>query len=114
MTIYTRTVAKLLAVTALSMSMPAVAQTGAQPTSRSKMEHGPSMTEGEVRKVDQDAGKVTIKHGEIKNLDMPPMTMVFVAQDKALLANLQAGEKIQFSAEQGAGQFLVTDIKPLK
>ena len=44
-----------------------------------------SMTDGEIRKVDKEAGKVTIKHGEIKNLDMPGMTMIFTAKEKSLL-----------------------------
>jgi Cu(I)/Ag(I) efflux system protein CusF len=69
------------------------------------------MTEGEVRKVDKAAAKITLKHGEIKNLDMPPMTMVFGVKDKALLDKVKAGDKVQFSAEKEGGQYLVTAIE---
>lgn len=70
------------------------------------------MTEGEIRKVDRDAKKLTIKHGEIKNLDMPPMTMVFQVKDAALLEKLKAGDKIRFVAENTPSGLVVTDIRP--
>lgn len=74
-----------------------------------------TLTEGEVRKVDAKNGKITLKHGEIKNLDMPPMTMVFTAQDKALLAGVKAGDKVRFAADKdAAGEFIVTAIEPAK
>jgi Cu/Ag efflux protein CusF len=69
------------------------------------------LAEGEVRKVDKDAAKVTVKHGEIKNLDMPAMTMVFSVKDKALLEGLKAGDKVKFKAVNDAGKFTVTDIR---
>jgi Cu(I)/Ag(I) efflux system protein CusF len=71
-------------------------------------------TEGEVRKVDKAAGKITLKHGEIKNLDMPPMTMVFGVKDKAALDKLKAGDKVSFTAEKEGGQYVVTGIEPAK
>jgi Cu/Ag efflux protein CusF len=74
----------------------------------------PGMTEGEVRKIDKDAGKITIKHGEIKHMDMPPMTMVFVAKDKALLDKAAVGARILFMATSENGQMTVTDIQPAK
>lgn len=74
-----------------------------------------AMTEAEVRKVDKDAGKITLKHGEIKNLGMPPMTMVFRVSDPRLLDKVVAGDKIVFTAENVNGQFTVTSLeKPLK
>ena len=73
-----------------------------------------AMTEGEVRKVDKDAGKVTIKHGEIKNLDMPAMTMVFRVNDSAMLDALKVGEKINFSADKIKGNFTLTQIEKMK
>ena len=73
-----------------------------------------SMTDGEVRKIDKDAGKITIKHGEIKHMDMPGMTMVFVAKDKALLDKTSVGAKIQFMVTNENGQMTVTDIQPVK
>ena len=71
-------------------------------------------TDGEVRKVDKDAGKLTIKHGAIKNLDMPAMTMVFQAKDRSLLDKVKAGDKIRFRAESENGKLLVTDIETVK
>lgn len=72
----------------------------------------PGMTDGEVRKIDPDAGKITIKHGEIKHMDMPGMTMVFVVKDKALLNKTSVGAKIRFMATNENGQMTVTDIQP--
>ncbi|MCY7305613.1 MAG: copper-binding protein [Rhodoferax sp.] len=69
------------------------------------------MAEAEVRKVDKEAKKVTLKHGPIKNLDMPGMTMVFQVKDVALLDKLAAGDKIRFSAEQQQGAYVVTAIE---
>ena len=69
------------------------------------------MTEGEVRKVDKDAGKITLKHGEIKSLGMPPMTMVFRAKDPVLLDKVQPGAKVRFRAEQQGSTLLVTAIE---
>jgi Cu(I)/Ag(I) efflux system protein CusF len=70
------------------------------------------MIDGEIRKVDKDAKKLTIKHGEIKNLDMPAMTMVFQVKDGAMLDKLQAGDKIRFAVEKAASGFVVTEIRP--
>ena len=72
-------------------------------------------TEAEVRKVDAAAGKVTLKHGEIANLDMPPMTMVFGVSDKALLDKVKAGDKVKFSADKdAAGDLIVTAVEAQK
>lgn len=85
------------------------------------MDHGqmsmsakPALTAGEVRKIDKDTGKITIRHAEIKHLDMPPMTMVFVARDKALLDAVQPGQKVRFMVVLENGQMVVTDIQPAK
>ena len=72
------------------------------------------MTEGEVRKIDMEASKITLKHGDIKNLDMPGMTMVFVVKDKAMLDKLKAGDKVKFKAINDAGKFTVTEIQPVR
>ena len=72
------------------------------------------MTDAEVRKVDKEAGKITLKHGEIRNLDMPPMTMVFTVKDKAMLDKLQAGDKVQFKADKAEGKYRVIEIAPAK
>lgn len=70
-----------------------------------------SMSEGEIRKVDKDAGKVTIKHGPLKNLDMPAMTMVFRVKDSAMLEQAKAGDKINFVADKIGGQYTVIQIE---
>jgi len=70
------------------------------------------MAEGEVRRIDKEGGKVTLRHGEIKSLDMPPMTMVFAVRDKALLDSLKAGDKVRFKAVNEAGKYIVTEIQP--
>lgn len=71
-------------------------------------------TEGEVRKVDKEAGKVTLKHGEIKNLDMPGMTMVFQVKDPALLEKVKAGDQVSFTADKVNGTYTVLTIEPRK
>lgn len=72
------------------------------------------MTEAEVRKVDLDTQKITLKHGEIKNLGMPPMTMVFRVKDPALLTAVKAGDKVRFSADRVNGVFTVLTLEPVK
>lgn len=69
-------------------------------------------SEAEVRKVDTAAGKITLRHGEIKNLDMPPMTMVFQARDPALLAKVKAGDKVRFTADKLNGAYTVLSLEP--
>jgi Cu/Ag efflux protein CusF len=73
---------------------------------------GASMTEGVVRKVDKDAGKITLKHGPIGNLDMPAMTMVFRVADQAMLQQVKPGDKVKFRAESIGGLLTVTKIEP--
>jgi Cu(I)/Ag(I) efflux system protein CusF len=69
------------------------------------------MTDGEVRKVDKGASKLTLRHGEIKNLDMPAMTMVFQVKDAALLDKVKAGDKVKFRAEKAGSGYVVTAIE---
>jgi Cu/Ag efflux protein CusF len=70
-----------------------------------------ALTEGEIRKVDKGAKKVTIKHGPIQNIDMPAMTMVFQVKDPKMLEQLKAGDKVKFSAEKIGDAFTVTSIR---
>lgn len=74
----------------------------------------PDMSEAEVRKVDVGAGKITLKHGEIKNLDMPPMSMVFQVKDAALLGRVKAGDKIRFTADKINGAYTVLTLEPVQ
>ena len=74
-----------------------------------------TMAEGEVMKVDESAGKITIKHGPIKKLNMDEgMTMVFKAGDPAMLKQVKPGDKIKFDADDVNGQFTVTKIEKKK
>jgi Cu(I)/Ag(I) efflux system periplasmic protein CusF len=72
------------------------------------------LADAEVRKVDKDAKKVTLKHGPIKSLDMPSMTMVFQVRDEKLFDKLVAGEKIKFTAEQLQGAYVVTGVEKVE
>ena len=109
--------AALAVVAALAMSAPTTAladDTHHPPVAATGAAAAADMVDAEIRKIDLAAGKVTLKHGEIKNLDMPGMTMVFVVKDKALLDKLKAGDKVKFKAINDAGTFTVTDIVPLR
>lgn len=70
-----------------------------------------AMTDGEVRKVDREQGKVTVKHRQIKNLDMPAMTMVFRVKDSVLLDKVKEGDRIKFAAEKIEGNYTITRIE---
>lgn len=75
----------------------------------------PSLADGEVRKVDKDAQKITVRHGPIPDLDMPkPMTMVYRVKDPAMLDKVKAGDKVKFEAENIAGAFIITKIDPMQ
>jgi Cu(I)/Ag(I) efflux system periplasmic protein CusF len=69
-----------------------------------------SLSEGEVRKVDKDAQKITVRHGPLANLDMPAMTMIFQVKDAAMLDKVKAGDKVKFRAEKVGGAFTITQI----
>jgi Cu/Ag efflux protein CusF len=70
--------------------------------------------DGEVKKIDESAGKITIKHGPIKNLDMDSMTMVFRVKEPDMLKKVQAGDKIKFEADRVNGALTVTEIETAK
>lgn len=73
-----------------------------------------AMSDGEIQKVDKGAGKLTIKHGELKNLGMPGMTMIFKVQDPAMLEQVKQGDKVRFVAEKVGGALTVTAIEAAK
>lgn len=108
----------VLGAVAIVLSMPLAAQTGTDHASHHPDPKAPvaaaPMSDGEVRKVDKSTGKVTIKHGQLQNLNMPPMTMVFRVKDPAMLDQLKEGDKIKFSADQIDGVLTVTEIQPSK
>jgi Cu/Ag efflux protein CusF len=72
------------------------------------------LIDGQVTKIDETAGKLTIKHGPIKKFDMDGMTMVFQTQDPAMLKAVKVGDKVKFDLEKIKGQFTVTKIEKLK
>lgn len=72
------------------------------------------LSEGEVRKVDAEQGKVTLRHGPLTNLDMPAMTMVFTATDKKMLEGLKQGDKVRFTADRKDGAFVVTALQVVR
>ena len=85
-------------ITALALAVAAMAA-WAQPA------------DGEVRKIDKPQGKITLRHGEIKSLDMPPMTMVFRVSDPKMLDAVAVGDKVKFDAEKIGGNYTVTAIR---
>jgi Cu/Ag efflux protein CusF len=73
-----------------------------------------AFADGEIRRVDKDAKKLTIKHGPIPNLNMDSMTMVFQVKDPAMLDQVKAGDKVKFQADKIGGQYTVTKIEAVK
>jgi Cu/Ag efflux protein CusF len=67
-----------------------------------------ALTLGEVKKIDLKAQQITLQHGEIKNLGMPPMTMVFLVRDQSLLTKLKVGDKLRFRAEEGSAGLVLS------
>jgi Cu/Ag efflux protein CusF len=100
----------------LALTLPAVAQTTAPAATAPRGGTTPSadMAEGEIRKISKDTGKLTIKHGPIKSMDMPPMTMVFTAKDPAMLDKVAVGDKVRFLVVDQGGQMVVTELQSAK
>jgi len=88
-----------LAAAALLVAAPVLAQ---------------ALADGEIRRVDKEAKKLTIKHGPIANLNMDSMTMVFQVKDTAMLDQVKAGDRIRFQADKIGGQYTVTKIEVAK
>jgi len=97
----------------LPVSLPALAQGHAGHGSMGAAQSA-SKIDGEIRKIDKTAGKLAIKHGEIKQMGMPPMTMMFPVKDKALLDKVKEGDKVLFSLASEGGNMVVTAIEPAK
>src|ERR687887_621158 len=92
------TAAAVLALSLATLPQTAIAQS--------------EMVDGQVTKIDESAGKITLKHGPIKKLDMDEgMTMVFKAQDPAMLKQVKVGDKVRFDADRVNGQITVTKIE---
>jgi len=109
---------QILAAAALVVAFAANAQT-APASSAEHSAHHPAtaaapQSEGEVRKLDKAQGKVTLRHGPLKNLEMPAMTMVFKVADPKMLDGLKEGDKVKFTAENVNGALTVTAIEAAK
>jgi Cu/Ag efflux protein CusF len=105
------TAVSLLAAASLWTLAHAQATPAATPSGSAQMA---DMTDGEVRKIDNENKKITLKHGEIKNLQMPGMTMVFQVKDPAMLDGVKQGDKVMFKAEKSGGAMVVTEMHPAK
>lgn len=111
----------LITAAALALASTAFAQTSTadhsahHPAAASAASAAAAPTsDGEVRKVDKEQGKLTLKHGPIANLDMPGMTMVFKAADPKMLDGLREGDKVKFAADRVNGVITVTAIQLAK
>ncbi len=71
-------------------------------------------TDGQVQKIDTEQGKITLKHGPIKNLDMDAMTMVFRVQKQEMLKGLKAGDRVKFAADRVNGQITIIKMEKVK
>lgn len=113
-------ISPLFAATALALSGTAFAQTSAadhaahHPAGASVPASTAPMADGEVRKIDKEQGKLTLKHGPIANLDMPGMTMVFKVADPKMLDALKLGDMVRFAASNINGAITVTAIETAK
>ena len=105
---------QVLSAIALSTALLAAPAYSQQSQGGHDAHHPAALSDGEVRKVDKDAKKITIKHGPLASLDMPPMTMVFQVKDPAMLEQVKAGDKIKFQAEKVGGAYTVTKIEAAK
>lgn len=114
-TISSLTLGVALSLSSAAWTSVAVAQTAGKPTGESAAAPANAdLTDGEIRKIDKASSKLTIKHGPIKSLDMPGMTMVFQVRSAALLDKVQAGDKVRFHAEKDGEKFFVTEIQPAR
>jgi len=109
---------KLIVVSVLALAAQVPAHTGAMaflPADHLVIAAADAeMTEGEIRKVDRENKKITIRHGELRSLDMPAMTMVFRVKDPAMLDQVKAGDKVRFRADKVNGAFTVMEIEVVK
>ncbi|WP_172149019.1 MULTISPECIES: copper-binding protein [Pseudomonas] len=93
-----------------ALTFPAFAAQPAAPAAASAEVAAP-LSQGEVRKIDLAGQKITLRHGPIDSVGMPPMTMVFSVRDAALLEGIKTGDKVRFQVEQQGSQFVVTELQ---
>lgn len=103
----------------VTAGIPALATTGSHDhttlapatTTADTTTAGQPQSDGEIKKIDKEAGKITVKHGPLENLGMPAMTMVFKVKDAAMLEQVKAGDKIKFTVEKLNGALTITALK---
>lgn len=104
----------LAAVVTSSLIAPMAAHAASNETTAAATEApaaaGAGYSEGEIRKIDLEQGKVTLKHGPIDNLGMPGMTMVFRVAEPAKLASFKTGDAVKFKADRVDGAIVVTEL----
>jgi Cu(I)/Ag(I) efflux system periplasmic protein CusF len=103
----------VLAFLALSSAAPALAQYPDSAAVRhvAASSDAAKLAEGEVRRIDKERQRITIRHGVIPRLDMPPMTMVFQVEDPTMLDQVQVGQKIRFDADKKGSAYVVTHLE---
>ncbi len=95
------------ALVAAALLVPLAAAAQAAPTGQA------DLASGEVRRINKEQNKITLRHGEIRSLEMPPMTMVFTVRDPRLLDAVKVGDKVLFrAAKEDGGSYVVTAIEP--
>jgi len=104
----------MAALAALAFAGAAGAQSPAPQAPAAGQAPASDLSDGEIRKIDKDNKKLTIKHGPLKSLDMPGMTMVFGVSDESVLDRLQPGDRVRFDAGKIDGKIVVTRIEPAR
>ncbi len=102
----------ILLISAAAFAMPVYAAGDVATPNATKVSVEPS--QGEIKKIDLDTGKVTLKHGPIENLGMPGMTMVFKLSTVGMATGFKAGDAVSFKADQINGAFVVTELSAKK
>ena len=104
----------LIGIAQLGVVVSSFAQTSPPPAAAGVQSNAAPMVDGEVRKVDKEQGKITLKHAPITNLEMPGMTMVFRVKDPAMLDKVKEGDKVRFTADKVGGNITVTSIEAVQ
>lgn len=99
---------------AAALALPFAGAATAQPAPAATAAAPVTLVAGEVKKVNKETGKMTIKHGPLVSLDMPAMTMVFRVKDPAMLDQVKVGDKINFAVERANGAITVTQLEVAK
>jgi Cu/Ag efflux protein CusF len=115
-TVVSLSLAAISLATSVAVSAPVLAQDQrAQQGAAAPAAASTALINGQVMKIDQSAGDITLRHGPIKKLGMDRgMTMVFKAQDPAMLKAVKAGDRVKFDAEDVNGEYIVTKIEKAK